>query len=97
MQAIKRVEIVTDSLEMQEVIDAINSLGISGYTLIRDVLGKGERGTQSGDELTGVFKNSLLLVACSAKEVPGLVEAIRPMLKKRGGICLVSDAQWVVH
>ncbi len=97
MQTIKRVEIVTDSLEMQAVIEMIESLGITGYTLIREVLGKGERGIQSGDELTGVFKNSLLLVACTAGEVPGLVEAIRPILKKRGGICLVSDAQWVVH
>lgn len=97
MQPIKRVEIVTDSLEMQEVTDIIDQLGISGYTLIKEVLGKGERGVQSGDELTGVFKNSLLLVACEAEKVPALVEAIRPVLKKRGGICLVSDAQWVVH
>lgn len=97
MQDIKRVEIVTDSLEMHEVTDIIDRLGISGYTLIKDVLGKGERGLQSGDELTGVFKNSLLLVACEAEKVPALVEAIRPILKNRGGICLVSDAQWVVH
>ena len=97
MQPIKRVEIVTDSLEMREVIETIDSLGINGYTLIREVLGKGERGFQSGDELTDVFKNSLLLVACDADKVSALVEAIRPILKKRGGICLVSDAQWVVH
>jgi nitrogen regulatory protein PII len=97
MRPIKRVEIVTDSLEMHEVIEQVNRLGISGYTLINEVLGKGERGLQSGDELTGVFKNSLLLVACEAEKIPDLVEAIRPMLKKRGGICLVSEAQWVVH
>ncbi len=97
MQPIKRVEIVTDSLEMNEVIEAVNRLGISGYTLVKDVLGKGERGLQSGDELTGVFKNSLLLVACEAEKVSSLVETIRPILKKRGGICLISDAQWVVH
>ncbi len=97
MQTIKRVEIVTGSLEIQEVIKVIELIGITGYTLIKEVLGKGERGVQSGDELTGVFKNSLLLVACEAGKVPGLVEAIRPILKKRGGICLVSDAQWVIH
>jgi nitrogen regulatory protein PII len=97
MQPIKRVEIVTDSLEIQEVIETVDLLGINGYTLIREVLGKGERGVQSGDELTGVFKNSLLLVACDTDKVPALVEAIRPILKKRGGICLVSDAQWVMH
>jgi nitrogen regulatory protein PII len=97
MQAIKRVEIVTDSLEMQTVTEIVDRLGISGYTLIKDVVGKGERGLQSGDELTGVFKNSLLLVACEAEQVAALVEAVRPLLKERGGICLVSDAQWVVH
>jgi nitrogen regulatory protein PII len=97
MQAVKKVEIVTDSLEIPEVLNLLEKLGISGYTLIKDVLGKGERGIQRGDELTDVFKNSLLIVACPPEQVAGLVEAVRPILKKRGGICLVSDAQWVVH
>lgn len=97
MQAIKRVEIVTNSLEIHEVITSIEAIGITSYTLIKDVLGKGERGTQSGDELTDAFKNSLLLVACQAEKVPALIETIRPILKKHGGMCLVSDAQWLIH
>ena len=97
MQPIKRVEIVTDALQIPEVLGMLEKLGIGGYTLVRDVLGKGERGIQRGDELTDVFKNSLLIIACEPDQALALVEAVRPILKKRGGICLVSDAQWVVH
>jgi nitrogen regulatory protein PII len=97
MQNIKRVEIITEALEMREVIRVLNEQGVSGYSVIPTVVGKGERGAQSGDDLTDVFKNSLLITACAPERVEALVEAIRPILKRRGGICLVSDAQWVIH
>lgn len=97
MQAVKRIEIITDSLEMKEVRAVLERLGVSGYTVIPDVIGKGERGLQSGDELTGVFKNSYMLTTCPPDQVERLVAAIRPILKKRGGVCLISDAQWVIH
>ncbi len=97
MQAVKRIEIVTDALEMRAVCRVLDRLAVSGYSVIRDVTGRGERGVQSGDELTDVFKNSMVLLACPPERVPEIVEAIRPILKRRGGICLVSDAMWVMH
>jgi nitrogen regulatory protein PII len=97
MQAVKRIEIITDSLETREVCRVLNGLSLSGYSVIRDVTGRGERGVQSGDDLTDVFKNSMVLLACPPERVSEIVEAIRPILKRRGGICLVSDAMWVIH
>ncbi len=97
MQNVKRVEIITDALEMREVVRVLEREGVSGYTVIPNVVGKGERGAQSGDDLTDVFKNSMLITACDAARVTALVEAIRPLLARRGGVCLVSDAQWVIH
>ena len=97
MQAVKRVEIITDSLETREVCRVLDRVGVSGYSVIRDVTGRGERGVQSGDDLTDVFKNSMVLLACPPERVQEVVEAIRPILKRRGGICLVSDAMWVMH
>ena len=97
MQAVKRIEIITDTLEMREVCRVLDRLAVSGYSVIRDVTGRGERGVQSGDDLTDVFKNSMVLFACPPERVQEIVEAIRPILKRRGGICLVSDAMWVVH
>lgn len=97
MQNVKRVEIITDALEMREVIRVLEREGVSGYTVVPNVVGAGERGAQSGDDLTDVFKNSMLITTCSPDHVESLVEAIRPILKRRGGVCLVSDAAWVVH
>ena len=97
MQAAKKVEIICDSLEVKNVIKLLEDFGITGYTIIRDVVGKGGRGMRAGDDLTEVFKNSWILTVCSDDKIPQLVEAIRPILKKFGGICLVSDTHYVIH
>ena len=97
MESVKRIEIIIDTREMREVCRTLETFGVSGYSVIRDVTGRGDRGVQSGDELTDVFKNILLLTAAPPESVAGIIAAIRPILKRRGGICLVSDAQWVIH
>lgn len=97
MQPVKKIEIVTGAVGLDAVLALLEGNGADGYTVIRDATGKGSRGIKAGDELTGVFKNSYILVACPAERAPGLVEAVRPVLARFGGICLVSDVQWVMH
>lgn len=97
MQAVKRVEIVTDTIELDRVLELLEKAGVSGYTVIRNAEGKGHRGVRSGDDVTRVFQNSYVLTACTAEQVEKIVEAIRPVLKRVGGVCLVSDALWVLH
>ena len=97
MKPVKKIEIVTDSLELRKILQLLEEAGVSGYTVIREVTGKGERGVRAGDELTDVFKNSYVMTACPEDQVSQVVEVIRPILKRFGGICLVSDAQWIMH
>ena len=97
MEAVKRIEIITDASEMREVRAVLDRLGVAGYSVIRDVAGRGERGEQSGDEISGVFTNSMLLTTCSSERLSSLVEAIRPILRRSGGVCLVSDTLSVRH
>ena len=97
MKDIKRLEIITDSLGTREVCAALKSCDVSGYTILHRATGSGDRGEQTGDELTDVFTNSCVITACAPGELSAIVEVIRPILKARGGVCLVSDAQWVVH
>jgi len=97
VQAAKKVEIVCDSLEVKNILKILENIGVSEYTIIRDVIGKGGRGVRGGDELTDVFKNSLILTVCSDEQIPKVVEAMRPILKRFGGICLVSDTSYVIH
>jgi len=97
MQNVKRVEIITNALEMREVCAVLEAHDVTGYSVIGAVTGRGDRGVQGGDELSGAFSNSYLLTACAPERVEEVVEAIRPILRQNGGICLVSDAQWVIH
>ena len=97
MQPVKRIEVIIDSPHLDSALKAIEQAGISGYTVIRDVTGMGDRGVRSGDELTDVFKNCYVMTACSEDKLLQLVTAIRPLLKSFGGVCLISDAQWIIH
>jgi len=97
VQAAKRVEIICDTVEVKNVVEILEGIGVTGYTIIRDVVGKGGRGMRRGDDLTDVFKNSMILTVCDDKQIPEVVEAIRPILKKFGGICLISDTHFVIH
>ncbi|MEN3028719.1 MAG: transcriptional regulator [Aquificaceae bacterium] len=97
MKSMKKVEVVVDSVYLSRALEILERSGVSGYTVIRDVLGKGERGLMSGDELTDVFKNSYLFTVCEESIALKIVEEIRPLLKKVGGVCLLSDVVWVPH
>lgn len=97
MKPVKKIEIIAGTLPIKEVIRVLESVGVSGYTVIRGVTGKGERGLRAGDELTDVLANSYVLTACPEEQAQRVVEAVRPVLQRFGGVCLVSDAQWIVH
>ena len=89
--------VIVDGLELPIVLKLLAEAGMSGYTVIKDATGKGDRGLRVGDDLTGVFANSYVLTACPGEKLDLIVELLRPILKLRGGIYLVSDAQWIVH
>lgn len=97
MERVKKVEIITNTLELGKVLDILEKVGVSGYTLIKDVTGKGDRGQVLDDLETEALTNGYVLSVCTEEQESELVEAVRPVLKKYGGVCLVSDAKWLVH
>ncbi len=96
MQALKKAEIIVIAPELPKLQRLIEKLGLN-YTVFHHATGRGDRGIRADDDLTGVFTNICLLTACRAEQLPALVEAVRPLLKKTGGLCLVSDVQSVTH
>ena len=97
MTPVKRFDIIIEALHTQEVVKAIDAAGIDGYTLIRDVAGRGDRGERMGDELTDVFRNCCFIVAVPEAKAARFQEALRPILHDFGGVCLVSDSLWLKH
>ena len=98
MKTCKRIEIVVEAPLALKLADLLRELGAPGFTLIPDVTGAGDRGQWRADQLSGDSSNSLILIACDDQEtVDAILGAVRPLLSRSGGICLVSDALWLRH
>lgn len=82
----------------KRLAEKLAEVGAPGYTLIDQASGLGDRGVRRGDDPTGGSTNCVFIVACETQEsADNVIEGIRPMLTRSGGICLVSDAFWVRH
>lgn len=92
MQAVKRIEIVSDSVESLKLIKVLESVGVLNYTVIRNVIGKGVRGTNSGDLDMSMLENDYVIAFFLADKTEKLVEKLKPITKKFGGVCYISDA-----
>ena len=97
MKHVHRIEIVVDAAHTPGVIRLLSKARLDGYTLIRGVSGSGDRGPRMSDDITGVSNNNYILTTCAPEALEAVTTALRPILKKYGGICLISDAQWLIH
>lgn len=98
MKPCKRIEIVIEQTVASKIGAVLDRLGVSGYTVISGASGRGDRGTRRNDDPTGTLANCFFVVACEDEdEAARVVEAVRPLIARAGGLCLVSDALWVKH
>ena len=98
MKPCKRIEIVIEAPLARRLESLLEELGAPGFTLVPRASGRGDRGLRRADEPTGTSTNCLFIIACDQDEVvQRIVEGIRPLLSRSGGICLVSDAMWLRH
>jgi nitrogen regulatory protein PII len=97
MQAVKKVEIIISSLELKEVLEILDQSQVTGYTVINNTLGKGDRGFSDND-LGEVFSNTYIMTVCMNEEqLHTVIRNITPLLKRVGGVCLVNDTTWIHH
>ena len=96
MKNMKKIEIIIESIYLNRLIELFDRKEITGYTIIRDVEGKGITGIKSADEKTDVFSNNYDFTVCDEDKLMNIVEDIRRFIKKYGGRCIVSDVSWVL-
>ena len=96
MKKMKKIEIILESAYLNRLIELFDKKEITGYTIIRDVEGKGITGIKSADEITDVFTNNYVFTVCDEDKLMSIVEDIRAFIKRYGGRCIVSDVSWVL-
>ena len=97
LNAVKRLEIVTSSVELKKILETLEKLKVQGYSIIRGVSGKGDRGVTTCDlDVDGVC-NDYILAICDLDQESDVLAARHPILTRYGGICISSDAKSLVH
>lgn len=93
----QKVEIITEKRSIGLVIEIIEKCGVTGYTLVPNVTGKGKRGVKHGDDLNDVFINGMLITVCEETIAEAIVKEIKVFLQDVSGVCFVTDVKYVVH
>jgi len=97
MIAVKRIEIVVDAPQSERVTELLTSCGLTGWTMLRGASGTGDRGAQPNDGITRSTSNTLIVTTCTPEQLDDVIEKLRKVLSRFGGMCLVSDALWLRH
>ncbi|MDB9391925.1 P-II family nitrogen regulator [Microcystis aeruginosa] len=97
LQTVKKVDIIVSHAFLEETLNVLDVVGVSGYTVFGNTSGKGDRGL-SCDDLDCDYSGNYIMTVCNSDEQLGLlIDKIQPILKKAGGIFVVTTGQWLTH
>lgn len=90
----KRIDIMVETPLMKRVINILDQKGVSGYTVLPVLAGKGQDGAWHRDGLVG-RAGTLVNVFCIVDEsrVDDVVDAVFSLVEKQIGIVTVCDVQ----
>jgi nitrogen regulatory protein PII len=90
MHLVKKIEIIANSFELGKILDGLDKSGVQGHIVIRNVAGKGLRGTAEDLDMT-MLDNVYIIAFSQPEQIKPVVENIKPLLNKFGGTCYISD------
>jgi nitrogen regulatory protein PII len=93
MKPVKRIELVINTVDIEEVLTAFERIGIKQYSRIREVWGKGNKWSDGSDGfLSEAFYHEYILAVCDPEKSKTLADQLSPLLHRTGGLFLESDA-----
>jgi nitrogen regulatory protein PII len=95
----KKVTIITEAIIEAQVINLLNAHNVKGYTIYRDLAGKGARGIRSGSGVVEKFGKNVRIetIVSSEERAQTIMEAIytKFLAEKYAGIIYVEDIRVV--
>jgi nitrogen regulatory protein PII len=88
----KRIEILADQAQSHRVTQAIDEVGITGWTITPVTSGKGREGRWREERVMGTDKVFILTIAAQDKAME-LAEALAPILTSHGLLLTMWDVE----
>ncbi len=88
----KKLEIIVKGEDMDFVIDLLEKAGVSGYTIVHNLSGKGSHGFHEGHLLFNEEDTLVMIISVMPdKLVDVIMEGITPFLNKKSGVVFISN------
>lgn len=97
LEPCKKIEIIIESSELNKVREILEECGITSYTTIPNLSGKGHRGLRKEVEFTDIFKNSMVISVVPKEKVSAIVEKLKALFEDYAGALWVSDVEILSH
>ena len=96
MKSMKKVEVIIEAVYLNRLLNNFNKWGLSGYTLIKDVEGKGGHGLKMADDVSDLGANDYIFAGCDEEKYLEFQEELRAFIKRYGGKCFVTDTMMLL-
>ena len=91
---LKKLEIIVQGEYRDFVLDLLDRAGVSGYTLIHNLSGKGTHGTHEGHLMFNEDDVLIMIIAAVPEElVNPILQGYSPFFAEHSGVVFVSDIQ----
>jgi nitrogen regulatory protein PII len=96
LHPLKKIEIIVRGEKEEFVRDLLDESGVSGYTIHRDVAGRGSHGFHEGRLLFNDRAGLVMFFAVGDEDmISSVVDGLTPLFEKSSGVMFVSDTHVV--
>lgn len=89
----RRLEILVDRPLAPRIVAAADAAGVTGYTLLPTLGGRGHGGRWSEDQLSGADTKVLFWTVTTLEKADALIAAVSPLLDTCGLLVIASDVE----
>lgn len=94
LSPLKKLEIILDGEHLEFATDLVERAGVTGYTIINNLSGKGSHGFHEGGLMFNEDNVLVMLIAAVPEElVSPILEGFAPFFAAHSGVVFVSDIQ----
>lgn len=90
----KRIEIILEAPALHRLTDRLNQAGVTGYTIVPVLAGRGLEGTWSAEGLAGDAGRLVMVISIvDQAKADDVLDRVYSLLARQIGIVTVSDVQ----
>jgi nitrogen regulatory protein PII len=96
LHPLKKIEIIVRGEKEAFVQELLDESGVSGYTIHRDLAGRGEHGFHEGRLLFNDRAGLVMFFAVGGEEtIQTIIDGLTPLFEKSSGVMFVSETKVV--